>query len=139
MGKKKATKLADNEKMSAYASSFNGAVALSEEGADVDDVLDLTLELYEARIEQMQGLGLGGGSGNSSGGAPRNNARGGSSGGGSGKASQKQVSFAGDLVEAIEDEDGDPVYSVKDVKKMSIGDAKEAITELIEQRDDLQG
>ena len=59
-------------------------------------------------------------------------------GGGSGSASDKQVNFAQTLITEIQGLEGNPDVDIADVKGMTVGDASDAITKLIEQRDALQ-
>ena len=152
MGKKKdKNKVSESDRASVAASSFNAAAAIvanasSEAAPDeiVETVMSLTEEFFEVRIDWMQehGIGnapkaMGGGGGNarpSGGSRPR-------SGGGSrssGNASPKQAGFYGDLIDAIEENDGEAAYTVKELKKMSIGDASDAIDVAVELRDELQ-
>jgi hypothetical protein len=142
-------KLSDQSKVSAYASSFNAAVALVAAGSGLEKdtpetVLDLTLELYEGRINQARDLGLGGETKSSGGG--RTSSGGGSgysgksSGGGSSSTvSDNQVNFAEQLIAAIEKNGDDPKISLKKFKKLSGGQTGEGsamIAKLIDQRDD---
>ena len=62
----------------------------------------------------------------------------GGGGGGGGSASDKQVNFAQTLITEIQGLEGNPDVDIADVKGMTVGDASDAITKLIEQRDALQ-
>ena len=53
---------------------------------------------------------------------------------------EKQLGFAGTLVHAIQELKGEPEFDVSDIKGLATkGEASDAISALIEQRDGLQG
>jgi len=64
---------------------------------------------------------------------------GGSSSNGGDGPTEKQLGFAGQLVHAIQELKGEPEFDVSDIKGLATkGEASDAISALIEQRDSLQ-
>jgi hypothetical protein len=142
---KKTTKPSPQDKMSAFASSFNAAVTLEASGDGIDDdasiediaegVIDLTISLYEARIAAQAELGLGGQSKNSSsGGHGGSGGRSGGSRSNSGKsdsATRGQIDYASDIIGRIEADGDDPPVSLKKFKKLDYDDASKMLDKLI--------
>lgn len=149
MGKDK-FKVSETDRASIAASSFNAAALLvSQDDTALDEaadaVLDLTDYLFDARIKWMKANKIGNAPKPSSGGGGSYKPSGGSSGSSGGSntsgdpATLKQVGFYGDLIDALEELESEAKYTVKEVKKMTKGDASEAIEKAKDKRDKLQG
>lgn len=149
MGKKDKFKLSESDRASLAASSFNAAALLvSQSDTDLDDaaeaVLDLNEEFFGLRVAWMEGEKIGnllqkdggGGSSKPSSGSRQSSGRARSSSGGT--ATDKQRGFYGELIDSIEEEDGEAELTVKEFSKLSIGDASDAIDVAKNLRDELQ-
>ena len=149
--KKDKFKLSEQDKASIAASSFNAAALLVSQSLSSDDlkgaaeeVLDLNQELFELRVDWMEGEKIGNpkvkdGGGSSS--KPSQSSRGSSGGarsGRAGNATDKQRGFYGDLITSIEEEDGEAALDIKEFSALSLGDASDAIEAAKDLRDELQ-
>ena len=150
--KKDKFKLSEQDRASLAASSFNAAALLvSQGGVDikdleelVDSVLQLNQDLFNARVDWMQGEKIGNpkvkdGGGSSS--KPSQSSRGSSGGarsGRAGNATDKQRGFYGELITSIEEEDGEAALDIKEFSALSVGDASDAIEVAKDLRDELQ-
>ena len=133
-----------SDKKSAWASAFNAAarlVQVSDEASNeeiADDVVDLTIALYEARISAQKELKLGGAEGNSGGGGGGNSGRSGGSNRSSGGSrssgpTDNQTEYYSDIADRISADGGKIKPSLKKFKELSYDKAKLALEDAIDE------